>query len=134
VIVELRCSVRLVTMAAVVVTVGACTPRTSLHDSPAAGAQHIAPRLDHIAPARDSTGATPAYFEWTAVEGADRYALGILNEIDVYVWRRDDIRTTSIDWPPDLKLELGTYMWTVTALRGDTPLAESGRSAFVIVR
>lgn len=122
------------TIAAGVVTTVACTAPRGRHDAPATADQRPAPRLDHIAPARDSIGATPKYFEWTAVEGADHYALGILNEIDTYVWRRDDIRTTSIDWPAELKLEFGTYMWTVTALRGDTPLAESGRSAFVISR
>jgi hypothetical protein len=122
-------------VASVVVNI-ACTPppgRRAASSSQAAD-QRPAPRLDHIAPPRDSIGAAPTFFEWTPVDGADRYALGILNEIDVVVWRRDDIRTTSIDWPPELKLEFGTYMWSVTALRGDMPLAESGRSAFVISR
>jgi len=114
----------------------ACTAPRGGRDaaSTPAADQRPAQGLDHIAPPRDSIGATPKYFEWTRVEGADRYAIGILNEIDTYVWRRDDIRTTSIDWPAELKLELGTYMWTVTALRGEVPLAESGRSAFVISR
>jgi hypothetical protein len=130
-----RSWVSTIAAAGVVINI-ACTAPPGPRDAPAtpAQSQRAAPRLDHISPARDSIGATPKYFEWTPVEGADHYALGILNEIDVYVWRRDDIRTTSIDWPPELKLELGTYMWTVTALRGDVPLAESGRSAFVISR
>ena len=121
-------------VAAFVMNAGCTSPRAHRDAPPPAGAQRAAPRLDHIAPPRDSIGATPKYFEWTAVEGADRYALGILNEIDTLVWRHDDIRATSIDWPPELKLEFGTYMWSVTALRGDVALAESGRSAFVITR
>ena len=106
--------------------------RTGSQSPPAA--RRPEPRLDHIAPPRDAIGGTPKYFEWTPVEGADRYALGIWNEVDTLVWRKDDIRTTSIDWPADLELEFGTYMWTVTALRGDVPIVDSGRSAFVIQR
>jgi hypothetical protein len=123
-------------LVAAIATSCACTAPKGRPDAPASpvAEQRSAPRLDHVAPSRDSIGATPKYFEWTAVEGADRYAIGILNEIDVVVWRRDDVRTTSVEWPPDLKLEFGTYMWSVTALRGDMPLAESGRSAFVISR
>jgi hypothetical protein len=129
-------SIWMATLAAGVVMQIACTSprgRRDTSSTPAAD-QRPAPRLDHIAPPRDSIGAAPKFFEWTPVDGADRYALGILNDIDVIVWRRDDIRTTSIDWPPALELEFGTYMWSVTALRGDIPLAESGRSAFVISR
>jgi hypothetical protein len=122
-------------VASVVMHIACTSPRGRRDASPSPAAdERPAPRLDHMAPPRDSIGAAPKFFEWTPVDGADRYALGIFNEIDVIVWRRDDIRTTSIEWPPELKLEFGTYMWSVTALRGDIPIAESGRSAFVISR
>ncbi|HXG88545.1 MAG TPA: DUF1028 domain-containing protein [Vicinamibacterales bacterium] len=90
--------------------------------------------LDHILPPRDSMGGTPTRFEWTAIDGADRYSLGIWGEADNMVFRQDNIPTASLAWPPDFKPEMGTYWWQVTALRGDQPLMESGRSAFVINR
>jgi len=90
--------------------------------------------LDHILPPRDSMGGTPTRFEWTAIDGADRYSLGIWGEADNMVFRQDNIPTASLAWPPDFKPEMGTYWWQVTALRGDLPLIESGRSAFVINR
>src|SRR5215207_1456130 len=84
---------------------GACTAPRGARDgaAPPAPATRRAPRLDHISPPRDFTGATPKFFEWTAVEGADRYAIGILNEIDLVVWRNDHVPTTSVDWPSELK-------------------------------
>jgi hypothetical protein len=98
------------------------------------GGGECAPRLDHVTPARDSVGGVPSQFAWTPVDGADTYAIGVWTEVDVLVWRRDDLHSPSVAWPSDLQLEHGTYFWAVTALRGDRPLAESGRAAFVVVR
>lgn len=118
----------------------ACTPSNGRPDAtpvaPAAaqsiGSERPERTLDHIAPARDSVGASPSYFEWTAVPGADGYAIGVWNEVDGMVWRQSGLRSTSVMRPKDLTLEPGTYFWSVTALRDDTPVAESGRSAFVV--
>ena len=68
------------------------------------------------------------------MDGAETYAIGVWTEVDVLVWRRDDLHSPSVPWPSDLQLEHGTYFWAVTALRGDRPVAESGRAAFVVVR
>ena len=91
-----------------------------------------AQRLDHVLPARDFVGALPARFEWTAVPGADSYSLGIWNEVDVMVWRQNNITGTSIARPEELRLEPGTYMWSIAALRGGEQIADSGLSAFVV--
>ncbi|MBA3272012.1 MAG: hypothetical protein H0T71_16025 [Acidobacteria bacterium] len=116
----------------------ACTgPRARPDGAPKAAAspgQRSAPALDHIAPPRDMTGTAPKYFEWTPVEGADHYAIGVWNDIDSVVWRNDDVRTNSVDWPKELTLDFGTYFWAVTALRGDVPIVHSGRSVFMILR
>lgn len=93
------------------------------------GAQ--APRLDHLIPARDSQGSQPSRFEWTAVPGADEYSIGIWNEIDMMIWRKDQITATSFV-PTDLKLDPGTYFWTISALKGGEEIAASGLSAFVV--
>jgi hypothetical protein len=91
-----------------------------------------APRLDHIMPARDSQGSLPTRFEWTAVPGADSYSVGIWNEIDMLVWRMDNIRTNSLDHPDNLRLDPGTYFWTISALRDGEEITSSGLSAFVV--
>jgi hypothetical protein len=90
------------------------------------------PRLDHLIPARDSQGSLPSRFEWTAVPGADSYSVGIWNEVDMLVWRLDNIPTNSFDRPDSLRLEPGTYFWTISALRSGEELTSSGLSAFVV--
>ena len=95
-------------------------------------AERRAPKLDHLTPARDSVGDAPSEFSWTPVEGADHYAIGVWSEVDVMVWRRDDVPGARVTLPPEMRFEPGTYFWSVTALRGAVPLADSGRSAFVV--
>ena len=90
------------------------------------------PSLDHLLPARDSIGRAPARFSWTAIEGADDYALGVWNEVDQMVWHQTHIPTNSIDRPEEIRLEPGTYFWSVSALQGDQELADSGLAAFVV--
>jgi hypothetical protein len=89
-------------------------------------------RLDHIMPARDSVGRAPKTFTWTAVQGADSYSIGVWNEVDVMIWRQNNIPTTSVDWPDDMTLEPGTYFWSVSALSNGEEVADSGLSAFVV--
>jgi hypothetical protein len=89
------------------------------------------PLIDHLTPPRDSVGATPSRFAWTPVEGTDSYLVSVWNDVDVLVWRVD-VRTPQVDWPPDVRLEPGTYFWSVAAIRDDRPVAESGRAAFVV--
>jgi hypothetical protein len=89
-------------------------------------------RLDHLIPARDSQGSLPSRFEWTAVPGADSYSVGIWNEVDMLIWRLDNIPTNSFDRPDSLRLEPGTYFWTISALKDGEELTSSGLSAFVV--
>lgn len=95
------------------------------------GGATATPRLDHIMPARDSQGSLPTRFEWTAVPGADSYSIGIWNEVDMLIWRVNDIATNSFV-PTDLRLEPGTYFWTISALKNGDEIAASGLSAFVV--
>jgi hypothetical protein len=88
--------------------------------------------IDHLTPARDSVGPAPAVFSWTPVAGATRYAIGVWDEVETLQWRRDDISEAKIARPDALTLEPGTYFWSITALRGDEPVGESGRAAFVV--
>ncbi len=113
----------------------ACSPTAARRGDagPAASTNRNArPNLEHMTPVRDSVGAAPARFAWTAIEGADSYAIGIWNEVDVLVWRDDHVPTNSIVRPEDLRLEPGTYFWSVSALREGQEIADSGLAAFVV--
>lgn len=89
--------------------------------------------LEHVSPGRDSVGLQPKKFEWTAVAGAEGYALLVVNEVDIEIWETT-VQATSIDVPGDLVLESGTYYWAVGAFRGGRQVAYSGRSAFVVLK
>ena len=91
-----------------------------------------APKLDHVIPARDSQGSQPARFEWTSVPQADSYSIGIWNEVDMLLWRMNNITGTEYVRPTELRLEPGTYMWSVSAVRDGQEIAQSGLAAFVV--
>ena len=113
-----------------------CTAQLGRREgAPAAAAPERGGRLssiEHLTPPRDSIGAVPPRFAWTPFEGADAYAIGIWSEVDVLLWRADDVRGPSVAPPVDLRLEPGTYFWSVTALREKQAVAESGRAAFIV--
>ena len=96
------------------------------------GSGASAPKLNHLIPARDSQGSLPSHFEWTPVPGADSYSVGIWNEVDMLIWRMDHITTNSFERPDTLRLEPGTYFWTISALRQGEEITTSGLSAFVV--
>ena len=97
-------------------------------------AEQRLPNIDHVAPARDSVGARPNRFEWTPAKDADAYAIGVWNDVDRLMWRQDRIEGTSVTMPKEIDLEFGTYFWQVTALREGRAIAETGRSAFVVMQ
>ena len=109
--------------------------RVGLHAAPAIAAQNAQTQtINHVKPRRDSSGPIPDRFEWTAVKGADNYAVGLWNEVDVRIWRANNIKTNSIEWPKDLVLDAGTYFWSVMALRDGQPIGDSGLAAFIVIK
>jgi hypothetical protein len=136
-----RRTVRLVPFVAIAALVTGCAHSSARVDPSLRGAGAIerqvqggatnVPKLDHLIPARDSQGSQPARFEWTAVPQADSYSLGIWNEVDMLIWRKDHITTNSFS-PTDLRLEPGTYFWTISALREGEEITTSGLAAFVV--
>lgn len=89
--------------------------------------------IEHVSPGRDSVGAQPKKFEWTAVAGAEGYALLLVNEVDIEIWETT-VQATSIEVPKEIVLDAGTYYWAVGAFRGGHQVAYSGRSAFVVLK
>jgi hypothetical protein len=123
-------------IAAVVFIALACAGPPELAGSAALAATQSGSeqRIEHVVPRRDFVGGMPEKYEWTAVKGADRYSLGVWNEVDQMIFRQDGIPTTTYQWPPDSKLDMGTYYWSVTAWSGDRAIAGSGLAAFVVNR
>jgi hypothetical protein len=127
-------------VAAVVAAVAAgvsCAQSASRHEPSPSGASsqddsRRGPNIDHLTPARDSTVSEASRFTWTGIQGADSYSIGIWNEVDVLVWRQNNVPTTSVTMPSDVRLEPGTYFWSVSALREGRQIAESGLAAFVV--
>ena len=117
---------------AVVATGLACSPLVGHRDARASKDPGQGPTIDQLTPARDSIGAAPLRFTWTPVQGADHYAIGVWNEVDQLLWREDNILTPSVTRPENIRLEPGTYFWSVSALRDGQQLAESGLAAFMV--
>ena len=109
----------------------ACVPRDNARAGEVALIQKLA--IEHVTPRRDFVGPTPTKLEWTAVEGADSYAVSVENEIEIPVFDQDGIKTTSVPWPKEARVEPGTYYWRIVGLKGGSIIADSGRAAFVVM-
>ena len=114
----------------------ACLPRESVLDSstpPAAEAKIQNLRIEHVTPRRDFVGPLPTKLEWTAVDGVDSYSIGVENEIEIPVFDQEGIKTTSVPWPTEVRIDPGTYFWRIVGMKGDKIIADSGRAAFVVM-
>jgi hypothetical protein len=117
---------------ALLIAVACSAPHDARETEPVVASEQRLPTIEHITPARDSVGAQPRRFEWTAADGADRYAIGVWDDVDRLMWRNDKVEGTAVTMPDDVELGFGTYFWSVTALRDGRAVAETGRSAFVV--
>ena len=100
--------------------------------TPAQAADQALKVIQHEVPKRDFVGPQPAEFRWSPVAGADTYAIGVWNESDRLMWRKDDITGPAVAWPDGLLLDYGTYFWSVSGLQNGREIAKSGTAAFVI--
>ena len=90
-------------------------------------------RIEHVTPRRDFVGPIPVKLEWTPVDGVDSYGISVENEIEIPVFDQDGIKTTSVPWPKEARVEPGTYYWRIVGLKGNRIIADSGRAAFVVM-
>ena len=90
----------------------ACVPRDGAPE-PTARPVDVATiqnmRIEHVTPRRDFVGPLPTRLEWTAVDGVDRYAIAVENEIEIPVFDQEGITTTSVPWPKEARIDAGTY-------------------------
>jgi hypothetical protein len=89
--------------------------------------------IEHVIPRRDAVGPQPTRLEWTVANGIDSYAISVENEIEIQIFEQENIETTSVPWPKEIKLEPGTYFWRIVGLKGGRVIADSGRAAFVVL-
>lgn len=113
-------------LAGLVVASVACAQAS---EAPASAVQTI----EHLVPGRDSVGAQPKKFEWTAVPGAEGYAFLLVNEVDIEMWETT-VQANSVEVPKELVLDSGTYYWAVGAFKAGRQVAYSGRAAFVVLK
>ena len=112
----------------------ACTPPSASEPPPSADVAAITRQgIDHVTPKRDFVGAAPQQLEWTAAAGVDSYSITVTNEVDALLVDASGITGTSFDWPQEVRLEPGTYFWRVVGIKNGRSIADSGRSAFVVV-
>ena len=115
----------------VAILILACTPAQVRLDAARAEQGQT---LNHVTPKRDSSGPIPTRLEWTPVNGADNYSVGVWSEVDVLIWKMTNIKNNTVDWPKDIVVDSGTYFWSVMAFRNGQPMADSGLAAFIVVR
>jgi hypothetical protein len=113
----------------------ACMPRESASQPSVAvevaSIQNL--RIEHVTPRRDFVGPLPSKLEWTAADGVDSYAVSVENEIEIPVFDQQGIKSTSVPWPKEVRIEPGTYYWRIVGIRGGRIVADSGRAAFVVM-
>jgi hypothetical protein len=112
----------------------ACAPRDSAPPQSAAAdvARIQKLQIEHVTPRPDFVGPTPARLEWTAAAGADSYVVSVENEIEIPVFDQEGIKTTSVPWPKEVRVEPGTYYWRIVGYKNGSLVADSGRAAFVV--
>ncbi len=88
---------------ATVAMLAGCAPTGDGAEAEAAGGADAGRQalltINHLEPRPDFVGPQPARFTWTPIAGADRYAIGLVSEIDTVVWQRADIPAAEIAWP-----------------------------------
>jgi hypothetical protein len=113
----------------------ACVSREGAPEASSAGTEVAAIQriqIEHLVPRPNFVGPLPVRLEWTAAAGVDTYEVGVENEIEIPVFDQGGIKTTSVPWPKEARVEPGTYYWRITGYQDGRLVADSGRAAFVV--
>jgi hypothetical protein len=72
-------------------------------------------------------------FRWSAVEGADAYRMRLNATTDGrLIWESPVVKETEAHLPNTVAMEPEGYVWQVTALKGDAPIAQSVPTRFAV--
>jgi hypothetical protein len=109
--------------------------------SPAAPAASSAPAapapapgiVTIVEPAEGSSSGHINLFRWNAVDGATGYTMHLVAATDGRtIWNSPVVTDTEVHLPNTIALEPEGYIWTVTAMKGETVLATSGPHRFLV--
>lgn len=137
-----RTSFSVIAVSAVLVLAAACggSPDTPAPSAAPAQAPATAPAAESpaaaltiIEPGEGSSSGHIDYFRWSAVEGADGYRMRLNAVTDGrLIWESPVLATPEAELPNTIALEPESYVWQVTALRGETTLAQSAPARFSV--
>jgi hypothetical protein len=86
-----------------------------------------------VEPAEGSSSGHIDMFRWAAVDGATGYRMRLTASTDGRtVWESPVVTAPEAHLPNTIALEPEGYMWTVTALKGETVIATSPTSRFAV--
>jgi hypothetical protein len=104
--------------------------------APAAGgsAPAAAPGVvEIIEPAEGSSSGHVDLFRWQPVTGATGYRMHLTAATDGRtIWDSPVLTTTEAHLPNTIALEPEAHVWSVTALKGDAVIADSGTHRFLV--
>ena len=103
--------------------------------APAAGASAPAASgvVEIIEPAEGSSSGHIDLFRWQPVTGATGYRMHLAAATDGRtIWDSPVLTTTEAHLPNTIALEPEAHVWTVTALKGDAVVADSGTHRFLV--
>ena len=133
-------SFAILTAGALVAATAACggnEPATGPAPAPSAtapAAPAAAPGVVAILePAEGSSSGHIDLFRWSPVDGATGYRMHLAAATDSRtIWDSPVLSTTEAHLPNTIALEPEAHVWTVTALKGDAVIADSGTHRFLV--
>jgi hypothetical protein len=86
-----------------------------------------------LEPAEGSSSGHIDLFRWSPVDGATGYRMHLAAATDSRtIWDSPVLSTTEAHLPNTIALEPEAHVWTVTALKGDAVIADSGTHRFLV--
>jgi hypothetical protein len=106
----------------------------STSERPAAGGPAAAPGVVAIIePAEGSSSGHIDLFRWSPVQGATGYRMHLAASTDGRtIWDSPVLTAPEAHLPNTIALEPEAHVWTVTALKGESVIAESGTHRFLV--
>jgi len=86
-----------------------------------------------LEPAEGSSSGHIDLFRWSPVDGATGYRMHLAAATDGRtIWDSPVLTTTEAHLPNTIALEPEAHVWTITALKGDAVIANSGTHRFLV--
>jgi len=101
--------------------------------APAASAPAAPGVVAVIEPSEGFSSGHISLFRWSAVDGADGYRMRVNATTDGrLIWESPVVKETEAHLPNTVAMEPEGYVWQVTALKGETVVAQSVPTRFAV--